>query len=101
MRSELVATDAGLTVLHLVNYSDYAVENITVHPRERYAKATLYRPEGEPEDLEMFENGEVDIPKVVAAAILVLEPSDEPAQARPSTPAEHEHGAGQAHGQAH
>jgi len=77
MRSEVVAGAGGKpVVIHLVNYSDYPVENITVRPLAHGTKATLYTPEGEPEELEIFENGEMDIAVVETSAILVLEPAE-------------------------
>ena len=95
MRSELVSdSESGNQILHLVNYSDYPVENITVRPQIHPRKATLYSPERPPQDLEIFENGEVDLPEVGAAAILVLELSGESTPAS-QTPGNHEHGSGQ------
>jgi hypothetical protein len=80
MRSELVAApDGEPAVLHLVNYSDYPVENITVRPRLDYAKATVYLPGEEPLDLEIFENGEIDIEVVTSSAILELRGAKGPA----------------------
>ncbi len=73
MRSELLAAPGGGAVLILVNYSDYPVENITIRPLRKYAKATLYRPGRDPVELEIFENGECDIDIVESAAIVRLE----------------------------
>ncbi len=73
MRSELVSAPDGGQVLHLLNYSDYPMENITVRPILKFTRATLYLPDVEPADLEIFENGEIDIERVASAAIVVLE----------------------------
>ena len=78
MLSNLKATaDGSRLVLHLVNYSDYPVEAITVHALGKYAKATLLVPEGTA-DVELFdfEDGSgADISKVNDVAILVLDKS--------------------------
>jgi hypothetical protein len=61
--------------LHLVNYTDYPVEAITVHALGRYGKATLLTPSG-PRAVECYETEDgtgVDIPKLEDVAILVLE----------------------------
>lgn len=67
--------DGRKMVLHLVNYSDYPVEAITIHALEKYAKATLHVPAGNP-SVELFDHegaSGVDIEKVQDVAILVLE----------------------------
>jgi hypothetical protein len=48
MLSNLVETKDGKVVLHLVNYSDFAVENVTVHVLGQFKSAKLYRPDGQP-----------------------------------------------------
>jgi hypothetical protein len=48
MLSNLVETKDGKVVLHLVNYADYPVENVTVHVLGQYKSATLYRPAAQP-----------------------------------------------------
>ncbi len=74
MRSELVAAPSGRpTVLHLVNYADYPVENVTAHLLGRFTRARLYLPAAPPAGLEVYESGEIDIPRVTSCAILVLE----------------------------
>lgn len=74
MRSELVAGPGGKpTVLHLVNYSDYPVENVTAHVLGKFSHARLFAPGAPPADLKIYENGEIDIAVVGACAILVLE----------------------------
>ena len=73
MRSELVADPhVGTVYLHLVNYSDYPVENVTIHPLTHYSKATLHAPGADPKDLEVFENGEIDVERIGGCAIVVL-----------------------------
>ncbi|MCC6585270.1 MAG: hypothetical protein IT168_01010 [Bryobacterales bacterium] len=77
MLSNLVGAPTGhLMVLMLVNYSDFAVENVTAHVLGKYSKATLYEPGGEPKPAQVYENEEgtgVDIAKVGQIAALVLE----------------------------
>lgn len=77
MRSELTAGPGGRpVVLHLLNYSDYPVENVTVHFLERLARARLYAPGREPRDLEVYEqdNGSgVDIDRVETSATLAID----------------------------
>ena len=74
MRSELVAGDGGKpTVLVLLNYSDYPVENVTARVLGQFARARLLTPGASPELLEIFDNGEVEIAEVGACALLVLE----------------------------
>lgn len=67
-----------LSVLHLVNYSGYNVENVTAHVLGRYKKATLYLPEGksipmEPYDVDEGEATGLDIANVPAYAVVVME----------------------------
>jgi hypothetical protein len=67
--------EGGRMALHLVNYTDYPVEAITVHALGRYGKATLLTPSG-PRAVECYETEDgtgVDIPKLEDVAILVLE----------------------------
>ena len=46
--------DGKNAVLHLVNYSDYPVENVTVHFLGDYKHATLVTPEGAEKPLEIY-----------------------------------------------
>lgn len=55
MLSNMVELPDGRLVLHLVNYSDYDVENITVHVLGRYTSATLYRPGAPPATVQGYE----------------------------------------------
>ncbi len=77
MLSSLLAAPGGArVVLHLVNYSGYPVENVTVHLLGRYASARLHQPGVEPRALDPYpieEGTGVDIPKVGTLAALVLE----------------------------
>ena len=78
MLSNLVAPPGGSPlVLHLLNYSDYTVENVTVHVLGKYTKAMLYEPASpQPRKMTPYENEEgtgVDLDKVSTVATLVLE----------------------------
>lgn len=77
MLSSLIASDDGkTTVLHLVNYSGFPVENVTVHLLAKYRKATLIAPGEKPKTLQLYDNDEgsgVDIDSVNIAAALLLE----------------------------
>jgi len=62
--------------VHLVNYSDYPVENVAVHFPAEYKHATLTTPEGIAKSLEVYTNeegGGVDIDKVLVCATIKLE----------------------------
>jgi hypothetical protein len=55
MLSNLLSTpDGKQLILHLVNYSDYPVESITVHVLGNYKRARLLTPEGVQKDLEVY-----------------------------------------------
>jgi hypothetical protein len=72
----LASEDGKSAVLHLVNYSDYPVENVTVHYLGNYRHATLITPEGADKKLEVFETDEglgVDLDKVSVCATVWLE----------------------------
>jgi hypothetical protein len=77
MLSNLLAGADGKTaVLHLVNYSDYPVENVTVHFLGDYRKATLVMPDAAEAPLEIYPTEEgkgVDIAKVGICATVRLE----------------------------
>lgn len=67
--------DGQRMALHLVNYSDYPVESITVRTAGKYAAATLLTPRGS-RKMETYEEEEgtaVEIDRVEDVAILVLE----------------------------
>jgi len=50
----LVSADGKTAVVHLVNYSDYPVENVAVHFPAEYKRATLTTPEGMAKSLEVY-----------------------------------------------
>ena len=78
MLSNALASAGGKTeIVHLVNYSDYAVENVAVHFLGNYRHATLMTPEGLEKTLELYPTDEgsgVDIDKVEICATIKLEP---------------------------
>lgn len=72
----LASADGNTEVVHLVNYSDYPVENVAVHFLGDYKRATLTSPEGTEKVLEIYqtdEGGGVDIEKVSVCATVTLE----------------------------
>jgi hypothetical protein len=77
MLSNLVQSpDGKRTVLHLVNYSGYPVENVTVHLLGEYKSATLLAPGAEPRKLQPYpieEGCGLDIDTVGTIAAVVLE----------------------------
>jgi hypothetical protein len=77
MLSNLLASaDGKTTVVHLLNYSDFPVENVAVHFPAEYKRATLTTPEGIVKSLEVYpteEGGGVDIDKVLVCATIKLE----------------------------
>jgi hypothetical protein len=77
MLSNLVESADGKTaVLHLVNYSGYPVENVTVHLLKKYKTARLIAPGAPDKTLEVYENEDgsgVDIDTVGVTGSLVLE----------------------------
>jgi hypothetical protein len=77
MLSNLVGTPAGdKLVLHLVNYSGYPVENITVHLLGEYKKAAFYTPGAPVRELKPYsieEGTGIDIDKIDVVGALVTE----------------------------
>jgi len=77
MLSDLRATaDGKRLLLHLVNYSDFPVEGVTVHFLGRFTKATVYEPGVAPRSTAPYEIEDgvgVEIDKVGVYATLVLE----------------------------
>jgi hypothetical protein len=72
----LAAPDGNSEAVHLVNYSDYPVENVTVHFLGEYQRATLMTPEGVEKPLQIYPTEEgwgVDIDKVAVCATVKLE----------------------------
>ncbi len=75
MLSNLVETHDGTVVLHLINYSDFPVENVTVHVLGQYKAATLFRPDGPPSTIQGYEVEDgtgFDIDQIGALGALVL-----------------------------
>lgn len=73
----LESADGKKVTLQLVNYSDYAVADITVHVLGKFRRATLLRPDAEPKTLEVYDVDEgtgIDVPALGAFGALVLEP---------------------------
>ncbi len=69
------SADRSKVILQLVNYSDYPVENLTVHVLGRYKSAYLYRPGGPTVTLEGYEVEDgtgLDVDQVGSVATLVL-----------------------------
>jgi len=77
MLSNLVeSADGKQTVLHLVNYSGFPVENVTVHVLGKFKTATLLAPGANARKMEVYEIEEgtgIDIDSVAVAATLTLE----------------------------
>jgi hypothetical protein len=77
MLSNVLASPDGKTViLHLVNYSDYPVENVTVHFLGDFTRATLLTPDGASKPLSIYREEEtrgVDVDKVAVCATIRLE----------------------------
>jgi hypothetical protein len=72
----LVSPSGKQVVLHLVNYTAYPVEDVTVHLLGSYKRARLISPESPPRDLDLYPIDEglgVDVPRVRVLATLVLE----------------------------
>jgi hypothetical protein len=72
----LVSADGKTEVVHLVNYSDYPVENVTLHYLGDFKRASLITPEGIEKPLEIYRTEEgsgVDIDNVNVCATIRLE----------------------------
>jgi hypothetical protein len=71
MLSNLESAPNGSIYVQLVNYSEYGVENVTVHALGKFKKAHLFMPGGVEKDLEVYEQEDgsgVDIDKVEVVA---------------------------------
>ncbi len=71
MLSNLEDGPNGSIYVQLVNYSEYGVENVTVHALGKFKKAHLYMPGGVEKDLEVYDQEDgsgVDLDKVEVAA---------------------------------
>jgi hypothetical protein len=69
--------DGKQVALQLVNYSDFPVQDITVHVLGKFKRATLMRPDAGPQKLEVYDVEEgtgIDVPALGALGTLVLEP---------------------------
>ena len=77
MLSNLSADPAGKrVVLHLVNYSNYPAEDITIHVLGSYKKARMYLPESDPKDLAPYaieEGTAIEVQRIPTVAAIVLE----------------------------
>jgi hypothetical protein len=72
----LVSEDGQTAILHLVNYSDYPVENVTAHFPTEYKRATLLTPDGAEKALEIYKTEEgwgADIDRIAVCATVRLE----------------------------
>jgi hypothetical protein len=73
----LESPDGKQVVLQLVNYSDYPVQDITVHVLGKFKRATLMRPDAAPQKLDVYDVDEgtgIDVPVLGALGTLLLEP---------------------------
>jgi hypothetical protein len=71
MLSNLESGPNGSIYVQLVNYSEYGVENVTVHALGKFRKAHLYMPGGVEKDLEVYDQEDgsgVDLDKVEVVA---------------------------------
>jgi hypothetical protein len=77
MLSNALESDDGKTVIvHLVNYTDFPVENVTAHFLGNYTRASLLLPDGSEKKLEIYAADEargVDLDKVAVCATIKLE----------------------------
>jgi hypothetical protein len=76
LSNALESADGKTVILHLVNYADFPVENVTAHFLGNYTKATLLLPDGTEKKLDIYPADEahgVDIDKVNVCATIRLE----------------------------
>jgi len=72
----LTSEDGKRVILHLVNYTNYPVENVTVRFPATFRRARLLTPEAAPKDLETYEMEKttaVDIDQVPVCATVIVE----------------------------
>ena len=72
----LAAPDGKTAIVHLVNYSDYPVENVAMHYLEGFKRATLISPGSKDKQLEVYKTDEgwgVDVDRVGVCATIRLE----------------------------
>ena len=78
MLSNFLSAPGGKTaIVHLVNYSDYPVENVAMHYLGEFKHATLITPGGADKPLEVYKTEEgwgVDVDRVAICATVKLEP---------------------------
>jgi hypothetical protein len=76
LSNALQTPDGKGTVLHMVNYSGYPVENVTIHLLGKHKTATVLHPGGKTDKTEIYENEEgtgIDIPRVDVLATVIVE----------------------------
>jgi hypothetical protein len=76
LSNALVSADGSIVILHLVNYADFPVENVTAHFLGNYTRATLLTPDGAEKKLDIYAADDargVDIDKVGVCATIKLE----------------------------
>ena len=77
MLSNLLVSPGGKqTILHLVNYSNYPVDSVTVHLTGTYKRARIYQPGKNPQDLAVYpieEGTGVDIDQIKEFGTLLVE----------------------------
>ncbi len=76
LSNAIESADGNTVVLHLVNYADFPVENVTAHFLGDFRAATLLTPDGKQKKLEIYRADEaqgVDIDKVTVCATIKLE----------------------------
>ena len=77
MLSSLTATaDGKRLALHLVNYSGFPVEDITVFVLGKHSRARLCQPEAPPKDLSVYPTGEgvgIEISRVASVAVIEID----------------------------
>jgi hypothetical protein len=77
LSNALVSAGGKTEIVHLVNYSDYAVENVAVYFLGDYRHATLMTPEGIEKPLKIYpadDGSAVDIDEIDICATIKLEP---------------------------
>ena len=73
----LAAPDGKTAIVHLLNYSDYPVENVAMHFLGEFKHATLVSPDAGDKPLEIYKTEEgwgVDVDRVGVCATIRLEP---------------------------
>ncbi len=77
MLSSLTVTPDGKRLaLHLVNYSGFPVEDITVHVLGKYSRARLLQPETPPKNLSVYPTDEgvgIEISRVATVAVIEID----------------------------